>query len=425
MRRVLFVINTMGRAGAENSFLNLLYGMPEDMEIDLLVLTGQGEMTGDIPERVRILNKKTDPTPVNSEKGRKVLKKTVLKALFLKGGIFKDGGYICRNYRSMKKEGQVKWDKLLWRVLSDTAPATDRQYDLAVAFIEGGAAYYVADRVEAVKKAAFIHVDYAMAGYNTALDLDSYLSFDKVFCVSEEVRAGFIKVHPEMYRYTDIFKNILNVGLIRKRAEETPECTGKASAFFDPSYKGTRLLTVGRLTRQKNWEKSILAAGLLRQKKMDFIWLLLGDGEERRVLSEKIKAAGVEDCFIMAGAVDNPYPYIKRADIYVHCSAYEGKSVAIQEAKILGKPLIISDVPGNREQVENNKNGLLVHFKSNRIADGILSLQGSPEKMEAFALANKKEAEEAFGKDSTGVEKLLKMIEMPVIKDRINTETAE
>ncbi len=411
MSRVLFVINTMGRAGAEVSFLNLLYEMPKDLEIDLLVLTAQGEMLTDLPEGVRVLNKKINKTPVNSAEGMRVLQRTVLKALFLKGGIIKDGKYLLKNYSLMKKAGKVRKDKLLWRVLSDTAPLQEAHYDLAVAFLEGGSSYYVADRVNADKKVAFVHVDYEKAGYTRELDLDSYSAFDKVFCVSEEVRSSFIKIHPELYRYTDIFRNILNTELIRKKAEEKIAVPEKLKSYFDPEYKGLRLLTVGRLTRQKNWEKSILAAGLLRQKGIDFKWLLLGEGEERQQLSDKIKAAGVADCFLMPGAVDNPYPYIKQADIYVHCSAYEGKSIAIQEAKILGKPLVISDVPGNREQVENNKNGLLVHFKSNRIVDGILALYKDKDMQTRFSKEVETEADRDFSRDNTDINKLITLLD--------------
>ncbi len=407
MNRILFVINTMGRAGAEVSFLNLLSEIPEEYEVDLLVLLGQGEMLTDIPARVNILNKKIDQTPVNSAEGEKVLRKTVAKALFLKGGIFKDFRYIIKNRRLMKAAGTVRKDKLLWRMISDTAPDIKKQYDLAVAFLEGGSAYYVADRVEALKKVAFIHVDYEKAGYTKELDLDSYASFDKIFCISEEVRTSFIKIHPELFRLTDTFRNILNADLIRKKAEEKIAYPDSVKAYFDPEYTGIRLLTVGRLTRQKNWEKSILAAGRLKQKGIDFKWLLLGDGEEKAMLMDKIKAANVGDCFIMPGSVDNPYPYIKRADIYVHCSAYEGKSIAISEAKILGKPLVISDVPGNREQVENNRNGLLVAFKSEKIADAILTLASDKELCQKFLKETEAEVEKEFSRDNTDINKLL------------------
>lgn len=410
MKRVLFVINTMGRAGAEVSLLNLLYEMPEDLEIDLLVLLGQGEMLADIPSRVNIINKKINKTPVNSAKGAGVLKRTVLKALLLKGGIFKDGSYILKNYSLMKQKGEVKKDKLLWRVISDTTKIIPKRYDLAVAFLEGGSAYYVAERVDAEKKVAFIHVDHEKAGYTKELDKNSYEVFDKIFTVSEEVRTSFIKIHPDLYKYTDIFRNILNADLIKKKSCESLPIPEKIKIFFDSEYKGLKLLTIGRLTRQKNWEKSILAAGLLKQKGIDFRWLLLGEGEERNVLSEKIKAANVEDCFFMPGAVENPYPYIKQCDIYVHCSAYEGKSIAIQEAKILGKPLVVSDVPGNREQVDNNKNGLLVHFKSNRIADGIIALSKDEAMKKRFAEETEKEVERDFSKDNTDIGKLLALL---------------
>ena len=71
----------------------------------------------------------------------------------------------------MRKEGRLMPDKLLWRAISDGARRFPEEYDLAVAFLEGGSAYYVADHVRAKKKAAFIHIDYQKAGYSRELDL--------------------------------------------------------------------------------------------------------------------------------------------------------------------------------------------------------------------------------------------------------------
>ncbi len=70
----------------------------------------------------------------------------------------------------MQKRGKLQTDKLLWRIVSDGAQRFDETFDLAVAWLEGGAAYYVAEHVKAARKAAFIHIDYESAGYTKEMD---------------------------------------------------------------------------------------------------------------------------------------------------------------------------------------------------------------------------------------------------------------
>ena len=134
-------------------------------------------------------------------------------------------------------------DKLMWRALSDGAERFDRVYDLAVAFLEGGASYYVADHVKAKKKAAFIHVDYTRAGYTRRLDRDCYLKFDRIFTVSDEVREAFLKVYPQCREKTEIFHNLVDREGILKKAQ--------LPGGFSDSFQGLRILTVGRLTARR------------------------------------------------------------------------------------------------------------------------------------------------------------------------------
>ena len=96
-------------------------------------------------------------------------------------------------------------------MLADGAPEIKDEYDLAVAYIEGGATYYTAEHIKAKKKAAFVHIDYQKAGYVRELDLDCYEKFDKIFAVSDEVREHFLRVYPEYENKTSVFNNIFRM----------------------------------------------------------------------------------------------------------------------------------------------------------------------------------------------------------------------
>jgi len=372
-KKILFVINTLGRAGAENALLELLKRIDKDRyEVSLYVLTGQGEMIGKLPEKVRLLNKSFIPVSVHDAEGRKHLAKTVIRAFLRRANIIRLAPYLIKNGFIMMKNGRILPEKLLWRVISDGADRRREKYDLAVSYIEGAAAYYVHDHVRAKKKAAFIHVDYQKAGYTRGIDRECYLDFDRIFGVSGEVAEVFAKAYPELSDRIGVFHNLLdNEGIITRSME--------GDGFTD-RFTGVRLLTVGRLMAQKAFEVSIRACRILKKKGEKIRWYVLGEGDQRKKLEALIDKLGLKDDFILYGAVDNPYPYIRQADIYVHCSRFEGKSIAVQEAQILGKPIVVSDCSGNREQVIPGEDGLICDFNPKDIARSIEELLHDREK---------------------------------------------
>lgn len=390
MKKVLFVINTLGHAGAETALLELLRHLsPEEYEVYLYVLMNQGELVHELPGHVRLLNTKYDDCSVLSREGKRALHSQVLRTMFSRGSILRCFPYLVKNLCAMLSGGRVLPDKLLWRVMSEGALRTDIHYDLAVAYLEGGSTYYVADHVKADKKAAFLHVDYERAGYTRALDKECYIKYDKVFTVSDEVRASFLKVYPECEAVTEVFHNIINQEEIRRKS--------MLPGGFSDQYEGVRILTVGRLTAQKAYEVSVDAMKLLKEKGVQARWYVLGEGEQRGPLEEKIKKLKLEQDFVLVGAVSNPYPYMRQADLYVHASRFEGKSIAIQEAQTLGKTILVSDCSGNREQVEHNVDGMLCALTPEGISDGIVELLGDKEKCRQLgaAAAKKKQTDEA------------------------------
>lgn len=375
-KKILFVINTFSRAGAEMALLDLLRKLDEMNEehgnrkydISLLVLMGQGELVSQLPESVHLLNRKYSMDSVLEPRGKRHMMATVLKALLHKGTGVRLTPYMLKAYRQMRRSREVRIDKLLWRALSDGAPEFDETYDLAIAFLEGGSAYYVADHVKAKKKAAFIHIDYEKAGYSRELDRDCYVQYDALFPIGEQVRSQFLKVYPECAGRTHIFHNILDVDLIRAKAKET--------GGFSDTYSGIRILTVGRLTKQKAYPVAIEAMHLLKQRGLRARWYVLGEGPEREALMQQIAKDGLQEEFFLLGACSNPYPYFAQADIYVHATGFEGKSIAIQEAQILGCPIVASDI--NWEQIQHGVDGLICPLDANAVASAVQELIENP-----------------------------------------------
>lgn len=394
MKKILFVMNTMGRAGAETALLELLRRIDRsEYDISLFVLTGQGELINSLPMGVKLLNRYSDTTSVHSREGRKHLFVSGLKVLLKRFNFVRLLPYFAVNATEMIKKRNLQIEKLLWRAFSDGAERSETKYDLAVSYIEGAAAYYVADHVMADKKAAFIHVDYKKSGYTRNLDKDCYLKFDRIFGVSKEVTDVFLNVYPELAGKTEVFHNLIDAEGIRRKAD--------SGIGFTDGFSGIRLLTVGRLMAQKSFETSIKACYILKKHGENIRWYVLGEGDRREKLQALIEKLGLERDFILCGAVDNPYPYMKEADIYVHCSRFEGKSIAVQEAQVLGKPIIVSDCSGNREQVIPDEDGVICEFDPRSIAKSIYELihdENKRDKISKNALVKNNGEEEALSR---------------------------
>lgn len=372
-RRILFVINTMGQGGAEVAMIELLKELPRltDCEIDLYVMLGQGELIDRLPPHVNLLNKKMDSSDVLSSSGRFRLYRHTLARLISGFSGLRNLPYIVSNYRQMRRVGNVAAKNLLWKAISDGTKPPSKKYDVAVAYIEGASTYYVADKVQADAKAAFFHTNYYKAGYNRKLDHGCYECFQEIFCVSNDVRSVFLSEYPELADRVHIMRNIIDSEEIIRKSK-----TGEG---FGDDFDGIRIASIGRLVKLKSFDVAIEAASILKERGHKIRWSVFGEGEERSVLESKIKDSGLENEFILYGTVSNPFPYLRESQIFVQCSKYEGQSMAVREAKVLGLAIVLSLCEGNNNQIIDGVDGIYVASDALSIADGIESLIKNPE----------------------------------------------
>lgn len=385
MKKILFVMNTMGRAGAERALISLMKTLsPEEYELSLLVLINRGEIFDEVPDGVNLLNKHPDNRSVLSSGGRLALINTTLRCFFYHLRGFHLLGYLIRNLSSQMRTHRFSLDKLLWRVIANGTKAPKETYDLAVAYLEGGSTYFVADFIHAKKKAAFVHIDYEKAGYTRELDLDAYAKIDRIFSVSKEAGDSFCRLYPEYRKKCCLFRNIIDKAWIKKQSlQELPD-----SDSFLKSTAQYKLLTVGRLNYQKAYDIAIPALRLLREAGLDIDWFVLGEGSLENELREQIAKSNLTEHFILLGSRPNPYPYYRLADLYVHATRFEGKSIAIEEAQVLGKAIIASDCTGNREQIIPNVSGKLIPLSAEAIAESVKELLADPNKLHQFEQAS-------------------------------------
>lgn len=183
--------------------------------------------------------------------------------------------------------------------------------------------------------------------------------------------------------------NIVDVKEIIKKSTE-PICE---ELYLDESCP--KLLTIGRFTSQKGFDLAIEASRLLKNENINFKWFFIGSGEQEKEYRALISKLDVEDRIIILGRKDNPYPYLKACDIYVHPSRHEAYAMVLLEAKVLKKAIICSRFAGAEEQIVNGKTGIIVSIGNVvELAESIKTLLGDSQTREMFSKALEKERNE-------------------------------
>lgn len=363
-KSILFVMAGMNRGGAERSLINLLEIMDrKQYDIDLLVFDTSGKLMVQIPKDVRVLQPDRRLKCISTSSKKEMAKNFSAKAVAFR---------LVYNFEKNKGEipyiqSQKKWKAVYRPVLKPL----HQEYDIAVAYMHSLPSYYVIDKVNAKRKILWVHNDYSRLVEGKGFDRPYFEKADQVVTISEQCVRELAKAFPDL---SDKFTCIYNLNPENKIRE-------KALAFYPEeyrSYKGLKLISIGRLNYQKGFDYAINAAKILKDKSIDFSWFIIGSGELRQTLEDQIRLLGVEKEIHLLGERENPYPYIQNADIVVQTSRFEGKSIVLDEAKILYKPIITTDYVSVHDQIKNGKSGMIVPIDSSSIADGILQLIKNP-----------------------------------------------
>ena len=270
--------------------------------------------------------------------------------------------------------GQNKKRKNLYPFLLNRMPEREEHYDLLFDFYGYGdfMTAYGAEKVHANRKASWFHDEdiglfWGDGKVNPWLD-----RYQKLFCVSSAVKNALDAYYPQYADRSEVLLNFIDTDeILRKANEAEPD-----EAFVGPF----KILTVGRLRRQKGIDIAVGAAAIMKSRGLDFQWYVIGEGSLETEYATLIREKGVEDRFHLLGRRENPYPYFRACDLYVQPSRHEGYSIAVIEAKTLCRPIIASDIPSNREQITNLVNGILTKLDEGELAEKIIDLYDHPEK---------------------------------------------
>lgn len=363
MKKVLILIQDMGSGGSQKSLLSFLYSLEQnkkniEYEIDLIIAKPEGVFLSQIPKYVNVI---TTPKTL-LWLGTPLWNPLLRKYISVQGIIGKIQWIFRKKFKLFKPF--LNDEQKLWSCWRKMIPINNKEYDIAISYMNGFLNYYVIEKVKATKKVLWIHNEYQKIGYNLNFDKYFYKRANKIITISKECLNSFCEVFPEFKNKISILENITIRADIFKKAN-------KDIAYEFQNFKGLKLLSIGRLSEQKNFDLAIEAANELKRKNIDFCWLILGEGEERKKLQEKIDKYKLSNFFKMIGVKENPYSYIKECDVFVQTSRYEGKSIVLDEAKIFAKPIVVTNYPTVYDSICNGKNGIIVEMNGIEVANGI------------------------------------------------------
>jgi glycosyltransferase involved in cell wall biosynthesis len=275
--------------------------------------------------------------------------------------------------RKARKRTNVENDAAIFQYVADKTTRfmpdiNQNKYDLAISFLQPH--NIVREKVTARKKIAWIHTDYSTVSVDTQAELPVWDSFDYIASISESSKEAFCSSFPSLRHKIIVIENALSPDFVRSQAElETVKFDGKIN-----------LLSVGRYSRPKAFDRAVEICATIVKLGLDLKWYVLGYGNEEpiRKAIEKFK---MKDHFILLGKKSNPYPFMKACDLYVQPSRYEGKAVAVREAQMLGKPVVITDFPTAKDQLKDGFDGIIVPMEIDAAAKEIFQLLQDSQRM--------------------------------------------
>ena len=355
MKKILFVIDSLNIGGAEKSLISLLNNIDYNRyDVDLQLFGYGGGFEKFLPKQVHLL------PPLQLSR-------------FLDKGIWDqikclDGKIAARLFYSLKirlkQTNHTDKARIYWQCFNKFIEENPCKYDVAIAYAHNIPTFYVAEKIKAKKKMAWINAEIHFSSRNRNFQRPFYSQYNKIVLVSEKVRQVIKEQYPEYEGRMIIIKDIVDADFIVKLSSQ---CIEESIDESRPC-----LLTVARLERfHKGYDIAMEACNILKERGVKFVWYVIGDGEYRGSMVDYITNHSLNDTFVLLGKKSNPYPYFKKARIYVQTSRREGFGLSIAEARLLNCPVITTEFGAVWNQMEQGKNGLVVAQNPVAVADAV------------------------------------------------------
>ena len=343
MNKVLFLIPTLGHGGAERVLVNLVNHMDQS-KFDITVQT-----------------------------------------------MFDVGIYQDKLAPGIKYKGGLKWyfrgNILVYKLFSPRQlykMYIKEDYDVIVSYLEGPSARVVSGcDNEKTKLISWIHIqldteNYATQSFrNLSEAINCYNRFDQIVCVSQTVKESFNKVF-DVNSPVEVLYNTVEADVIREKSLEQVD---------DINFSKDRIniISVAKLMKSKGYDRLVRISRKLVDDGFPVHVYIVGKGEEKAALTKMIEENELQDNWTFIGFRDNPYKYVKAADLYVCSSHKEGFSTAVTESLIVGTPVVSTNCSGAKELLGyNNEYGIVTENDEEALYLGIKEMISSKETLDKY-----------------------------------------
>lgn len=355
-KKILFIISNFETGGVSKSMTSLMNVIDQEKyDVSLMVVSPKGALMGLLPSDIRLITNPIWEYLVSGPYG--IIKLIKSKNLFLAIGHF---------IRLITSIFNKAYAGLL---ISKLMPPIDEYFDVIVDYNGQQQLYYMIDKLKAHKKVTFFHSDYRKWPYYYKSDKKYFPKVDYIFTISDICVNSLKDYFPEEKDKIFLMENISSLKLIESMASIRLE--NELIIQDIPT-----IITIGHLCENKGTTWALQAASILKKKRIPFHWYFLGKNLEEKYYNQLKRHLGLDDCVSFLGVRANPYPYIKSTTIVVHPSKFEGKSIALDEVKLLCKPTVVTNFSTVNDQFKNHKNASICDMNPQSIAEAIEVLLG-------------------------------------------------
>lgn len=363
-KKVALLLPWLKMGGTNMVALRFMRELAEYCDVTLVLSQNTGELLSELPENIHMI--------IDSMQDFRTIFKSDLKHLRL-CLLAQDIQYYARiklgrdtvdNYRYLVKRNGFICETEFDCAISYHGQSPERLLNLLY-------------RTHTKKRVAWIHGEFNNPEDHYRRMERYYQQMDHLFFVSKHTQDSFFAKMTVDANKCSVYYNPLNSREILERAKEP--CEPELSPKF------INLVTVGRLSKEKGQDMIPAITKNLLIEGYDVRWYVIGDGDTRDILEQKIRENRVENHVLLLGTRSNPYCFIRACDVYVQPSYTEGYSTTICEAGLLGKAIVGTKPSGGiRDQISDGEDGLVVDATVEGLTDGISRLLQSEELRRKF-----------------------------------------
>ena len=370
MKKVLFKIKSLGLGGIEKLTVDILNNLKlEDKKIVLMLEKREDFFKNQIPEEIEIVYLK-------SEKLEKIIENIKNK----KRNIFYKILYnLLMNYEKIEMARNV--NKYI---------SLNKEAKMFIDY-SGTATKYIS-KISIEKKIYWNHLSIGKMKYSKRERMLKRLNnYTQIVAICEEMAQEIKTIFPELSSKVKVVYNFIDEEKIKLKMKEDKKLEEELS-------KEKYCISVGRLSEPKDYETTIKAFKHLKKRGIKEKLFIIGDGDLKEKLNKLIKELDLEGQVFLLGMKENPYLYMKNANILIHSSKKEGFPMVLLEGMYVGVPIICSNFKtGACELIEKEKNGEIFEIGNyEELADKVESLLKNNELRKNYIEKSKKFVEKFY-----------------------------